>query len=136
VDHEALDALVIEQLAALVTHAEAEHDLFQVLELVGEHADRPRRPRLIAAHHITIQEQALCVRGTGQAGDGGRQCDRGKCRGLHESAPSENARVAFGLSLGWMIRAPRRTFQWSVISVLIPTFSVLQLSLPGSQAGQ
>ncbi len=56
-NHEALEPVLVKRLAVLVEHAEAPHDLFQMLELVVQHAERTRRASLGAAHHVAFEEE-------------------------------------------------------------------------------
>src|SRR6188472_2522955 len=58
-DNHALEALVVERLPGRVEHADAPDHLLQPLELVAEHAERPGRALLRAAHQITFHEQLL-----------------------------------------------------------------------------
>ncbi len=57
---QALEPVLVEGLAILVEDAEAPHDLFQMLELVVQHAERTGRASLGAADHVAFKKQ-LCA---------------------------------------------------------------------------
>src|SRR4051794_33874464 len=105
-DDTALEALVAERLAGRVEHADTPDHLLQPLELVAEHAERPGRALLRAAHQVAFHEQLLArnplgARGVHKPNDGGQADDNRKC--FHESPSCCEQTSRFW----WTILVPR-----------------------------
>src|SRR5436190_16803231 len=78
---QALEPAAVERLAILIVDAEAEHDFFQMLELIVQHAEGSRRALLSAAYHVAFKRQLpadLRLRAVGKAENGNGEDD---CRG-------------------------------------------------------
>src|SRR5437899_4687949 len=126
-DDQALESLIVERLAALIDHANAPDHLFQAFELIVQHAERPRRALLSAAHQVAFEEQlfrGLCVRGRGQS----KACHRqSESRQHHVSHTAPFTCIAAGRRQPWSSCAHEDITPWQRDQSRLPQFSVSSL---------